>query len=229
VPKRSELAVVLFLGALSACGGAPVEVVERSAEPTSPPPTLRRRADLPDDCAEVPGKPPPEPLRRQYTGVAAAARCQREVYSIMGGLTHFLGVECEYCHVADDYPAPTHNKQVANWMATELIPSLEKKDGEKPWCNDCHTANGKGTPKILGVPRRQGFVIEWMTTHLTDRFERANDQGSLLCKDCHRANLGSPDFQRRIILTDHLPPPPKPLDPPSNESGAFDTPTAPAQ
>jgi hypothetical protein len=220
VPKRPELAVVLFLGALSACGGAPAPALERSAEQTSTPPPLRRRADLVDDCAELPGQPPPEPLRTEYTGVARAARCQREVYTIMGGLTHFLGVKCEYCHVEDDYPAPTHNKRVANWMATELIPSLEKKDGGALWCNDCHTANGKPTAKILGVPRRQGFVIEWMTTHLTERFERASDQGNLLCKDCHRGNLGSPGFQRRIILSDHLPDRGRPLDPPPAERAA---------
>lgn len=211
--KHSELVAFLIAGALSACGGAPVPAPDARTENPDPP-ALRRRADLVDDCAELPGKPPPEPLRTQYTGVARAARCQREVYTIMGGLTHFLGVKCEYCHVEDDYPAPTHNKQVANWMASELIPSLEKKDGGTLWCNDCHAANGKPSPKLLGVPRRQGFVIEWMTTHLTERFERASDHGNLLCKDCHGGNLGSPDFQKRIILTDHLPPRPKPLETP---------------
>jgi hypothetical protein len=195
----------------------------------STPTTPRRRAKLVDECAEVPGKPPPEPLRIRYTGVAAAARCQPEVYAIMGELTHFLGVECEYCHVEGRYEAPTHHKQVANWMATELIPSLEKKGGGEVWCDDCHSANGKPTPKILGVPRRQGFVVEWMTTHLTERFDRAGSQGNLLCKDCHRSNVGSPDFERRILLTDHLPPRPSALEVPASEpsSPALDAPSTP--
>lgn len=218
--KRAELAVVLILGSLSACSGAPAPAAASGQDESSPPTPLRRRTDLVDDCAEVPGEPPPEPLRVRYTGVAAAARCQREVYTIMGGLTHFLGVKCEYCHVEDQYEAPTHNKQVANWMASELIPSLQKKGGGEVWCNDCHSANGKPTPKILDVPRRQGFVIDWMTTHLTERFERAGDQGNLLCKDCHRSNLGSPDFQRRIILTDHLPPRPSAPEAPVSEPNA---------
>ncbi len=143
-----------------------------------------------------------------YEGVAAKARCQREVYTIMGGLTHFLGVQCEYCHVKDEYRAPTHRKAIANWMARELIPTLSKKTGGETWCNDCHVVNGKGTAKILGNPRKQSWAIEWMTTHLTDDFERSADHAALRCKDCHGANLGSPEFRRRIILTNHLPPRP---------------------
>jgi len=163
-----------------------------------------------DDCAVVPGKPPPEPLAKVYEGVAAKARCQREVYTIMGGVTHFLGVTCEYCHVKDQYDLPTQRKGIANWMARELILSLEKKSGGEVWCNDCHVVNGKGTAKILGNPRKQSWAIEWMTTHLTNDFQRASDHGALRCKDCHHANIGSPDFQRQIILTDNLPPRPSP-------------------
>src|SRR5918995_145120 len=84
------------------------------------------------------GQPAPEPLRIQYQGVAKAARCQREVYTIMGGLTHFLGVECRHCHLEPNYEADTHNKQVANWMARELVPRLQARGGdcqEGAWCN----------------------------------------------------------------------------------------------
>src|SRR5262249_52449150 len=139
------------------------------------------------------------------TGVAAKARCQREVYTIMGGVTHFLGVKCGYCHLEPDYRAMTHRKEVANWMARELIPRLEKKDGGgNVWCNDCHVVNGVGTAKILKVPRDPRWAVEWMTTHLVEDFETAHGN-ALRCKSCHQANLGSPDFQRKIILTDRLP------------------------
>lgn len=195
-----------------ACGGAPAPAPEGAGQNQPAPPGRRR--DLPDDCAVTPGQPPPEPLARVYEGLAAKARCQREVYSIMGGVTHFLGVKCEYCHVPDQYEKPTHNKSIANWMARELIPSLEKKSGGDVWCNDCHAAGGKGTAKILGNPRQQGWAVEWMTAHLSDTFQRSADDGPLRCKDCHGANLGSPEFRRKIILTDHLPPrPPRPSPP----------------
>ncbi len=199
--------VAVLVGAvLGACGGAP----ERPAAPAAAAPhpglaTLPKRARAPDDCEQQPGQPPPEPLARAYTGVAAKARCQREVYTIMGGVTHFLGVQCKYCHLVPDYKAMTHRKEVANWMASELVPALRKRDGAKlPWCNDCHAASGKGVAKILGDPRQPSFAIEWMTTHLVEDFQTKNGS-ALHCKSCHRGNVGTPQFERKIILTNHLP------------------------
>lgn len=198
---------LLACGALAAaCGGAPLP---RSDSAESAPlehqvTRLHRAADVPDDCALLPGKPPPKPLERKYTGVAAAARCQRQVYTIMDGVTHFLGVKCVYCHIKNDYPAPTRRKRIANWMARELIPRLRKQDGTKPWCNDCHVIHGKGTAKILGWPRNRRWAIEWMTTQLVADFQTAQGK-ALHCKSCHGANIGSPGFEPRVILTDHLP------------------------
>ena len=174
------------------------------AEAQRPPEQSKRRADVVDECAVVPGKPLPKPLERQYTGVAAQARCQNEVFGIMGGVTAFLGVRCAYCHLEPDYRAETARKHVANWMAGELIPRLRKKGGGEVWCNDCHVVDGKGTPKILGQPRDARWATEWMTTVLVAKFETA-DGSPLRCKDCHQANLGSAAFERKIILTDRLP------------------------
>lgn len=164
----------------------------------------KRRADVDDVCAATPGKPAPKPVAREYTGVAVHARCQREVLAIMGGVTHFLGVKCAHCHHEPDYPKMTENKQVANWMASELIPRLRKKGGGEVWCNDCHLIEGKGTAKILGEPRDRARAVEWMTTVLVEKFETA-DGKPLRCKDCHQENLGHPGFQRKIILTERLP------------------------
>jgi hypothetical protein len=89
-------------------------------------------------------------------------------------------------------------------MAADLIPSLQKKGGGEVWCNNCHTAADKGVAKILGEPRQESFAIEWMTTHLVEDFD--TKKGSPLhCKSCHQGNLGSPEFQPKIILTNHLP------------------------
>jgi len=207
---RWLLAATTAAAALAACGGAPLPA-DSPAEPvpTATAATPKRAADVPDDCALQPGKPPPKPLEREYTGVAAKARCQREIYTIMGGITHFLGVKCNYCHLVPNYKAMTHRKEVANWMARELIPHLAKKSGASGgnrdvWCNDCHVVNGKGTTKILGNPRDPKWAIEWMTTHLVEDFETAKGN-ALYCKSCHKGNLGSPEFQKKIILSDRLP------------------------
>jgi hypothetical protein len=196
----SQFLWLALAAVLSSCGGLPASqgtsasVAETNAAP-------RRSANAPDDCAAQPGQPPPEPLHKEYTGLARKARCQREVYTIMGGVTHFLGVECKHCHVEPDYTLMTHNKQVANWMARELVPRLQKRDGGgEVWCNDCH----QGKPKNLGDPRKPGFAIEWMTTHLVERFDTSLGK-PLLCRNCHQGDVGSPEFQRKIILTQNLP------------------------
>lgn len=236
---RMRWALVLWIVAaavLGACGGAPVP----TDGPTQAPTSGVRKATAVDDCAEQPGKKAPEPLRKRYEGVAAKARCQREVFTIMGGLTHFLGVKCAHCHEEPDYAKMTHNKHVANWMARELIPSLEKKNGGgEVWCNDCHVVDGKGTAKILKAPRDQKWTIEWMTAHLSESFDAA-DGKPLRCKACHGANLGDPSFRRKIILTDHLPvpadqrkrpapageaPAPAATQPPPADAGAADAAT----
>jgi hypothetical protein len=192
----------LLMELLVACRPSSAAPSPPAAAPAAPATVLgKRRVDLPDDCAEQPGKPSPEPLRTEFTGVAKDARCQREVYTIMGGITHFLGVECKHCHQEPDYTADTHNKRIANWMARELVPKLQKRaaqagDGSL-WCNDCHA----GKAKILGSPRQRSFAIEWMATHLVEELE-TKDGKSPKCRQCHQGDLGSPQFQPKIILAE---------------------------
>jgi hypothetical protein len=188
---------LLVAADLAACGAAPEP--RASAPLTIASSSAPARSTIPDDCLEDPA-----PLERAYTGLAGKARCQREVYTIMSGVTHFLGVSCDYCHLVPDYGAMTHRKEIANWMAADLIPSLRRKDGSAVWCNSCHTSADAGVAKILGEPRKESFAIEWMTTHLVEDLE--THKGSpLRCKSCHQGNLGSPEFQRKIILTKNLP------------------------
>ena len=199
-----EIGMAVLAGAcLGACGGAPeprMSAPSRAARAATGMPTLP-----PDECEARPGKLPPEPLERSYAGVAAKARCQGELHTIMSDVSHSLGVQCAYCHLVPDYRAMTHRKQIANWMASELIPALQKKGTrDAPWCKDCHQSLGRGAPKFLGNPRDTSFAIEWMTTHLVEDFETKSGS-ALMCKSCHRAGLGTPGFQPKIILTDLSP------------------------
>lgn len=210
--KRAGPLFSLCIALGAGCGGAPEPAASPRARETaatvSEAPAgvapARSRAEAPEACEQQPGKPPPEPLERAYTGVAAKARCQNEVYAIMGHVAEDLGVTCSYCHADSDFRAMTPRKQVANWMASALVPALREHDGGTPWCNDCHTLNGRGVAKILGEPRNETFAAEWMTTHLVEDFETASGD-ALHCKSCHRGSLGTPEFQRKIILTNNLP------------------------
>jgi hypothetical protein len=203
--RTGWLLVILLIASAwaAACGGAP-----QPAEPNGAHAPVQKAKKI-DDCAQEPGKPPPEPLKRKYDGVAAKARCQREVFSIMGGLTFFLGVKCSHCHEEPDYPKMTHKKLIANWMARELIPSIQKKKGGGDvWCNDCHVVDGQGTAKILKSPRDERWAAEWMATHLVEDFNDSSGH-PLRCKTCHAGNPGTPEFKKKIILTDNLPPRPR--------------------
>jgi hypothetical protein len=190
---------LLVAADLAACAGAPEPRASAPATAASSSALAPTHSAIPDDCVEEPA-----PLERSYTGLAAKARCQREVYTIMGGVTHFLGVKCDYCHLVPDYRATTHRKEIANWMAADLIPALRKKGGGAVWCNSCHTSADVGVAKILGQSRKESFAIEWMTTHLVEDLETRTGS-PLHCKSCHQGNLGSPEFQRKIILTKNLP------------------------
>jgi hypothetical protein len=216
VAASGWLSTALFLFvSVGACGAPPPS----ASLPSAPAPSVlgKRRVDIPADCEQQAGKPPPAPLRTTYTGLARAARCQDEVFTIMGGVTHFLGVACKHCHQEPDYAADTHNKQVANWMARELVPRLRKRLAEpsgarEVWCQDCHA----GKPKLLGNPRRRDLAIDWMTTHLSESFDTLEAQPPQ-CKNCHGGDLGSPAFRTQVILStlEGLPSPPPPPSAPA--------------
>jgi hypothetical protein len=157
-----------------------------------------------DPCRDEAGWPGGEVP--SYQGLAKGARCRAELVAIMKDVARALGVGCEHCHVAD-FSAPTRNKQVANWMATELMPSLEKRGGGAISCADCHASNGPPRAKILGAPRRRDLAVEWMTVVLVERFAAASGE-PLYCRTCHGAGLGEAGFRGSVILAHPLTPAP---------------------
>lgn len=155
---------------------------------------------------------PPAPLEKTYSGVLKPARCQAEVLTIMAGVAKALGVGCDHCHDEMNYAKSSPEKEIANWMATELVPRLVKRGGGSITCADCHADDGKGKAKILGAPRSRSRAVEWMTVRLVERFDAAAG-GPLYCATCHVRRLGDPGFDGHVILTDHLPPlPPRAAD-----------------
>ena len=66
---------------------------------------------------------------------------------------------------------------------------------------------GKPIVKILGQPRDVKKAMEWMNVVMVNRFVTLDGQ-KLKCKTCHQDKVGSPGFERKVILTDHLPPHP---------------------
>src|SRR5258707_3010122 len=52
---------------------------------------------------------------------------------------------CEGCHVAGDFKAPTHNKQMASSMWAHFVRDLRAKGGGAMFCDSCH----QGKQKLL--------------------------------------------------------------------------------
>lgn len=200
------------LGVVFSCGTPPParEAADQTAATARPP------APRVDPCVEGeawPGGAPPA-----FQGMARHVRCRAELIELMNATASALGVNCDHCH-AEDHAAPTRHKQIANWMATELAPSLRKRGGGAVGCADCHTEGGKARAKMLGTPRRHDLSVEWMTTVLVERFETVSGE-PLYCRTCHVANLGSPGFVRSVILSSHLPPRPPSSVPSAAPPGA---------
>ncbi len=152
-------------------------------------------------------------LTTQYLGVLRDAKCDDDRFPIMADTAKMLGVDCRYCHVPHPtdpkkelYPLMTPKKEIANWMSAQLMKSIKPADGSPMKCRSCHTDN-KGQPvaKILGNPRNQELAHEWMSLVMTSKFVVAATGEKLRCKHCHVGNYKSPEWQAKVILTDHLP------------------------
>jgi hypothetical protein len=180
---------------------------------SAPAPRAAAHASDFDPCKD--SKPMPHP----YRGILRVARCEQDMYLTMAGIADQLGVDCRFCHVPlvenghevpkkEDYPVMTDRKLAANWMSTELMASIKTADGSKMTCRSCHTDDdGKPVGKIFGQPRDVKKAMEWMNVVMVNRFVTLDGQ-KLKCKNCHQDKVGSPGFDKKVILTNHLPPHP---------------------
>jgi hypothetical protein len=185
--------------ALSFTGCGPAKAPGPPPAPTAAPASTGDAAF--DPCSK--SGPVPHP----YTGILRVARCEQDMFLTMASVAGQLGVECEYCHVPrkdnpkkDDYPVMTPHKEIANWMSMHLMQAIKPADGSTIKCKSCHTdENGKPVAKILGNPRDPGKAMEWMTLVMVNRFVAA-DGTKLKCKSCHVGNVGTAEWQPKVIL-----------------------------
>ena len=195
-------ALTLFALALALAGGCGAP-----SAPVTNAPGAARPASTVDICQGSPPVPHP------FSLVLRNARCDQDMYITMASVAdEFLGVTCSYCHAPsadpkkEDYPAPTHNKEIAGWMSVHLMQAIKSADGSPMRCGSCHTDDsGKPVAKILGNPRSLEKANEWMSLVMVKKFVAA-DGSKLRCKSCHVGTPGTPDFHPKVILqTDQLP------------------------
>ena len=86
---------------------------------------------------------------------------------------------CEGCHVAGDFKAPTHNKHMASAMWTHFVRELRAKDGGALFCDSCH----QGKQKLL-VRTDKKLLSTFMRDNYEDKLARANKKDHS-CETCH--------------------------------------------
>jgi hypothetical protein len=190
--------ILLALALAAGCGA--------STSPAAPAPGAAPASQAVDICKGSPPVPHP------FSLILRNARCDQDMYITMASVADQLGVACSYCHAPsadpkkEDYPAPTHNKEIAGWMSAHLMQALKPADGSPMRCSACHTDDsGKPVAKILGSPRNVEKANEWMSLVMVKKFVAA-DGSKLRCKSCHVGTPGTPEFHPKVILqTDQLP------------------------
>lgn len=219
-----EWRTVSGVGAVVACAAAFCAGVVGGCGPAQPatgpsgPATSKPVAVASSSTAAAASKPfdPCEgspPLTTKFLGVLQDVRCDDDKYPIMADVATMLGVECRYCHVPHPtdpkkelYPVMTPRKEIANWMRGHLMKAIKPADGSEMKCKSCHTDDkGKPVAKILGNPRDPSAAHEWMSLVMTTKFVVASTGEKLKCKHCHVGNIGTPDWQAKVILSDHVP------------------------
>jgi hypothetical protein len=191
----SLVAAACVASILGACGKPP-------APPATPEPAS---TGVERDLCEGSPPLPHAPLE----GLLRNARCDQDLYYSMSNVADMLGVQCSYCHTARadkpvasqdrNFPAKTHEKDIANWMSAHLMQSVKPADGSRMQCSSCHTdEQGKPVVKILGEPRDRAKANEWMSLVMVKKFVAA-DGSRLRCKSCHVGTPGAPGFRAAVI------------------------------
>jgi hypothetical protein len=86
---------------------------------------------------------------------------------------------CEGCHVAGDFKAQTHAKEMASQMWGHFVRDLRMKGGGALFCDSCH----QGKQKILARGDKKALAA-FMQSNYEDKLERANKKEHG-CGTCH--------------------------------------------
>ncbi len=98
---------------------------------------------------------------------------------VMKTFTKALGVQCNACHNADDFKAPTPHKKIASRMWNEFSRNLTLTDGSPLYCDSCH----QGSMRVLDKHDKKELA-KWMQAELVDKVKRV-DKKEHGCDTCH--------------------------------------------
>ena len=82
---------------------------------------------------------------------------------------------CDGCHVAGDFKAATHNKQMASSMWNHFVKDLRANGGGAMFCDSCH----QGKQKLLDRSDKKA-LSKFMIANYEDKLAARRQEGSLL-------------------------------------------------
>jgi len=97
---------------------------------------------------------------------------------------------CDGCHVAGDFKAATHNKQMASSMWTHFVKDLRANGGGAMFCDSCH----QGKQKLLDRSDKKA-LSKFMIANYQDKLQRA-DKKDHTCETCHSEPFEGKDFAK---------------------------------
>jgi hypothetical protein len=111
----------------------------------------------------------------------------------MATFSRALGVRCSWCHVPNDFAAPTARKADAAYMWDAFVAQLAFADGSAIYCDSCHHQSTVFLHRNLD---EEHAVAEYMQSEYVDQLRR-RDGHQHGCGTCHGV-MFNPRFLPRI-------------------------------
>jgi hypothetical protein len=124
-------------------------------------------------------------IRVESLGPLGEIRDRSVLLAVMGTFARALGVRCAWCHVENDFAAPTARKADAAYMWNTFVAKLELADGGPLYCDSCHHES-----TIFLHRNDRHAVAKYMESEYVGQLRR-RDGRAHGCGTCHGAPFNS--------------------------------------
>jgi hypothetical protein len=132
-------------------------------------------------------------IRAETLGPLNQIKDPKVLTAVMTTFSRALGVRCSWCHIQENYAAPTARKAVAAYMWDVFVAQMELADGGPLYCDSCHH---QSTVFLRRNASEKLALARYMQLEYVDQLRR-RDGGEQGCKTCHSEPF-NPRFLPRI-------------------------------
>lgn len=141
-------------------------------------------------------------IRAETLGPLNQIKDERVLKAVMTSFARSLGVKCNWCHVENDFAAPTPRKAAAAFMWDNFVAKLQLSDGSPLYCDSCHHQSTIFLHRNVSEKPR---LAKYMQTEYVDQVRRRDGQKHG-CGTCH-SNPFNPRFLPRMSVPEGYHPP----------------------